>query len=102
MLEAISDFLGKLHEYHIVIFPYFLGLVGLAIVFIIRKTPFINRYGLQIIAIIILVPAILVGWERKWISSDAGAAILSGIAVYAFGLSGREQRPQQPDAPKSN
>jgi hypothetical protein len=92
MIDAFANLLRTLHELNIVVFPYFLGITGIVVAFVMRKAVFVDRYGLQIIAIVVLVPAILVSWERKWLSSDAGALILSGIAVYVFG-SGRRGGP---------
>ena len=90
MFDQLSTFLKTLHDLNVVVFPYFLCIIGIITVICVRKADFVNRNGLQIIAIIVLVPAILVAWERKWISSDAGAAIISGIGAYAFGSSKKD------------
>lgn len=76
------------------VFPYFLATVGGGIVIVLRKSRFIDRHGMQLITMIILIPAILVAWNREWLSRDAGVAILSGIAGYVFGAGSRDQQTQ--------
>ena len=88
-MEWMRSFFQILDASHIAAFPYFLTIAGGATIFFCRKSEFISRYGLQIVTMAILLPALLFAWNRMWISNDAGVAVLSGITGYVFGSGGR-------------
>src|SRR4051794_6228846 len=99
MWAFIDDVINLLTLNKILIFPYFAALISVLILIAIRRTAIFSRYGLQIVALAVVLPVALFATGKEWVSHDALTAILSGIVGYVFGSGtqqpalGRKPRP---------
>ncbi len=66
-------------------YPYVLGLIALLFAFVFKDAVIVQRHGLQILAMALLLPILMTAANKGWVSNDAFVAILSTIVGYVFG-----------------
>ena len=77
-------------KYHIIWFPYFLGVLGFATAFIFRSNEIVKQHAVQVISLVILLPVALFAVNKGW---HQVMTLISGLIGYIFGSQHAKNAP---------
>jgi hypothetical protein len=76
---------SSLDNYRILVFPYFLGICVIILLYLLRNNENVARHGLQIIGLAVLFPSIFYAANKGWIDNNYVAGLFGIVFGFVFG-----------------